>query len=105
LGEADFAAAWADGQTQSLDQALEDAQAVLIALDTHRDQPTTRHGLTARERAVLRLLVAGRSNAQIAEALFISLRTATTHVSNIFAKLGVTTRAQATATAIRDGLL
>jgi DNA-binding NarL/FixJ family response regulator len=62
-------------------------------------------GLTPRELDVLRLLVAGRSNPQIAEALFISPRTATTHVSNILAKLGVESRTEAAARAIRDGLL
>ena len=61
--------------------------------------------MTPRELDVLRLLVAGRSNPQIAEALFISPRTATTHVSNILAKLGVESRTEAAARAIRDGLL
>jgi DNA-binding NarL/FixJ family response regulator len=63
------------------------------------------NGLTPRELEVLRLLVAGRSNPQIAEALFISPRTATTHVSNILAKLGVESRTEAATRAIRDGLL
>ena len=62
-------------------------------------------GLTPRELDVLRLLVAGRSNPQIAEAIFISPRTATTHVSNILAKLGVESRTEAATRAIRDGLL
>jgi len=61
--------------------------------------------LTPREFDVLRLLVAGRSNPQIAEALFISPRTATTHVSNILAKLGVDSRTEAAAMAVREDLL
>jgi DNA-binding CsgD family transcriptional regulator len=61
-------------------------------------------GLTARELEVLRLVAEGRSNGQIAEELFISRKTASVHVSNILAKLGVTTRVQAAAVAHRRGL-
>lgn len=55
--------------------------------------------LTQREHEVLRLLVAGASNQEIANQLVISLATAKKHVSNILAKLGVTSRAQAIARA------
>jgi DNA-binding CsgD family transcriptional regulator len=61
-------------------------------------------GLTPRELEVLRLVAAGRSNGQIAEALFISRKTASVHVSNILAKLGVHTRTEAAAAAHRLGL-
>jgi DNA-binding CsgD family transcriptional regulator len=54
-----------------------------------------RLGLTAREREVLALVAEGRSNGQIAEELFISRKTASVHVSNILAKLGVQTRGEA----------
>jgi DNA-binding NarL/FixJ family response regulator len=53
---------------------------------------------------VLALVAAGRSNRQIAQALFISLKTASVHVSNILAKLGVHSRVEAAATAHRLGL-
>ena len=63
------------------------------------------YGLTVRELTVLRLLAAGRTNAQIGAELFISPRTAGVHVTNILRKLGVTGRVQAAAVAERAGLL
>ncbi len=53
---------------------------------------------------MLALVAAGRSNRQIAHALFISTKTASVHFSNILAKLGVHTRVEAAATAHRLGL-
>ncbi len=61
-------------------------------------------GLTDRERQVLRLVAEGRSNREIASALFISPKTASVHVSNILAKLGAASRTEAAAIAHRDGL-
>jgi DNA-binding CsgD family transcriptional regulator/tetratricopeptide (TPR) repeat protein len=61
-------------------------------------------GLTPRELEVLRLLAAGRSNRQIAEQLFISGKTASVHVTNILAKLGVHSRLEAAARARDLGL-
>ena len=58
-------------------------------------------GLTAREFEVLRLVTAGRSNPEIAAELFISAKTASVHVSNILAKLGVSSRGEAAAAAHR----
>jgi DNA-binding NarL/FixJ family response regulator len=62
-------------------------------------------GLTDRELDVLRLLGQGKTNPEIAAALFISPRTAGVHVSNIFRKLDATTRVQAATIAERAGLL
>jgi DNA-binding CsgD family transcriptional regulator len=56
-------------------------------------------GLTGREREVLRLVSAGRSNREIAAELFISPKTASVHVSNILAKLGAASRSEAAAKA------
>jgi DNA-binding NarL/FixJ family response regulator len=66
--------------------------------------PADTLGLTSRERDVLRLVSAGRTNRQIAEELFISPKTASVHVSNILAKLGVSGRGEAAALAHRMGL-
>jgi DNA-binding NarL/FixJ family response regulator len=63
------------------------------------------YGLTSRELAVLRLVAAGRSNAQIGAELYISQSTASVHVSSILRKLGVASRVQAAAVAERAGLL
>ncbi|MCX4513456.1 AAA family ATPase [Streptomyces sp. NBC_01619] len=63
--------------------------------------PAEDFGLTPREQDVLRLVAAGRTNRQIAEELFISPKTASVHVSNILAKLGVTGRGEAAALAHR----
>ena len=60
--------------------------------------------LTAREQEVLILLAEGMTNAQLAEALFISERTANRHISNIFLKLGVHNRTQAARAAVAAGL-
>jgi DNA-binding NarL/FixJ family response regulator len=62
-------------------------------------------GLTAREVEVLQLVADGKSNGEIGAALFISTKTASVHVSNILAKLGVNTRGEAAALAHRRGLV
>ena len=64
-------------------------------------------GLTAREREVIRLLAAGNSNAEIAAALVLSVRTVERHVANIYDKVGAAgkaARATATAYALRHDL-
>jgi DNA-binding NarL/FixJ family response regulator len=63
------------------------------------------YGLTGRELAVLRLVAAGRTNAEIGAELYISPKTTGVHVSNILRKLGVSGRVQAAAWAERAGLL
>jgi DNA-binding CsgD family transcriptional regulator/tetratricopeptide (TPR) repeat protein len=67
--------------------------------------PGAELGLTARELEVLALVAEGRSNRQVGDALFISAKTASVHVSNILAKLGVASRVEAAAVAHRHGLL
>ncbi len=66
--------------------------------------PPDPFGLTGREREVLALVAEGYTNKKIAETLFISESTAGVHVSNILGKLGVATRTEAAAVAVRLGL-
>lgn len=66
--------------------------------------PLPGHRLTPRERDVLRLMASGKSNQAIADALFLSLGTVKVHVTHIFAKLGVKSRAAATDYAHRNRL-
>jgi NarL family two-component system response regulator LiaR len=61
--------------------------------------------LTERERAVLALMVEGLNNTEIAEKLVVSPSTIKSHVSNILAKLGVASRTEAAALAVRHGLI
>jgi len=67
--------------------------------------PTPGHDLTKRERDVLALLVKGLNNTQIAEKLVVSPSTIKSHVSHILAKLGVATRTEAAALAVRHGIV
>jgi DNA-binding CsgD family transcriptional regulator/tetratricopeptide (TPR) repeat protein len=67
--------------------------------------PVEQFGLTARELEVLRHVAAGRSNREIGEALFITAKTASVHISNILRKLQVTSRVQAATAAHRLGLV
>jgi DNA-binding CsgD family transcriptional regulator len=61
--------------------------------------------LSQREAEVLRLVAVGKSNREIAAALFISLNTVATHVRNILTKIGAANRAEAAAYAVRHGVL
>jgi pimeloyl-ACP methyl ester carboxylesterase/DNA-binding CsgD family transcriptional regulator len=61
-------------------------------------------GLTAREVEVLRRLTAGKTNGEIAEELYVSVRTVERHVANIYTKIGSRGRANATAYALTRGL-
>jgi DNA-binding CsgD family transcriptional regulator len=108
------AAAAADGHAPLLAQVRLLAERARITLDPEPaaagETPPAkrvpgRYGLTDRELAVLRLLAAGRSNAQIGAELYISPSTASVHVTSILRKLRVSNRVQAAALAERAGLL
>jgi DNA-binding CsgD family transcriptional regulator len=76
----------------------------LATLD-RREAASTGHGLTARQLEVLRLMAAGKTNLAIATDLVLAEKTVDRHVSNIYTKLGVSSRAAATAYAYQHRLL
>jgi non-specific serine/threonine protein kinase len=108
LGAPAFTAAWTAGRTLSQDEAVADARSVVIRSDLVTNAavpPAAATPLTPREREVLRHLVAGKTDREIADALFISPRTAMTHVRHIFTKIGVTSRRAAAAYAKQHQLV
>jgi NarL family two-component system response regulator LiaR len=80
-----------------------EAARVLIQATRSTKQPI--FDLTEREQEVLNLVVQGQSNQQIAEALVISIATVKAHISNILSKLQVSSRAEASAFAIKNKLV
>jgi DNA-binding CsgD family transcriptional regulator len=73
--------------------------------EQRRPRQSGSSALTAREREILALVAAGRSNGEIGRQLFIATKTVSVHVSNILGKLGAASRTEAAAIARRDGLL
>jgi DNA-binding NarL/FixJ family response regulator len=122
LGAAAFARAWDEGRAFPLDQALRVAEAVVAhgalrptdALSVQSESaahlceaPQARRPtrLTARQAEVLRLVAEGGTDRQIASELVLSEKTVGRHLENIFARLGVSSRAAATIAAMRQGLV
>lgn len=83
--------------------APEAAQVLIQATRAPAEKPG--FDLTEREREVLRLMIQGLNNNQIAERLVVSISTAKFHVSSILSKLGVTSRTEAVAYAIQNKLV
>ncbi len=102
-----YRASWEAGRSLPLDRASAEAAALaseaILADQTAPARTLAR--LTVREVEVLRLLVDGLADREIAEALFISTRTASSHVAAILAKLGAESRTAAVAAAFRGGLV
>ena len=107
LVAAGFEWAWAEGQAMSLGQAvayaLEAPQTPSGAPAPDRERGRRAGELTGREVEVLRLVAEGKSNREIAALLVLSPKTVGRHLDNIYAKLGVSSRAAAVA-ALRRGL-
>jgi DNA-binding NarL/FixJ family response regulator len=95
------------GDEQSAEVELEAARETfeLLGVAPQIEAQRDLHGLTARELEVLRLVAGGHTNRAIADQLVLSERTVDRHVSNIFAKLRVASRAAATAYAYEHQLL
>jgi len=110
LGDAGFAEAWEAGRALSLEQAVEYALAAPPASRAPAADPAgsaaeqAASPLSARELEVALLIARGMTNRQVAEALVISERTASTHVTHILNKLDFSTRAQVAAWAVERGL-
>jgi ATP/maltotriose-dependent transcriptional regulator MalT len=83
-------------------QKLAEVLAATVGLQS--DPGEAPDALTARESQVLRLVAKGHRNSEIAAELFLSAATVQRHVSNIYAKVGVRNRAEATAYALKQGL-
>jgi DNA-binding CsgD family transcriptional regulator len=104
LGDADGAKMELDAARQvfaDLGAAPDLTWADSMSTQDHRTVPG---GLTTRELEVLVLVAQGKTNRQIADQLFISEKTVASHLSHMFTKLGVSSRAAATAYAYEHGL-
>jgi predicted ATPase/DNA-binding CsgD family transcriptional regulator len=108
LGPEALAASWAEGRRLSFDEARAQAYDFIATVEQRypaRAREINRMlDLTSRESDVMRLVMAGQTNRQIADALYISLPTVKRHLTNIFGKLDVTTRGAAVAAVRRRGL-
>lgn len=104
LGDEDAAAMELDAATAAFSELGATWDLDRVARLTRRSSATSADGLTPRERQVLRLVAAGKTNRRIALDLEISEKTVARHVSNIFNKLGVSTRSAATAYAYQHDL-
>ena len=99
LGDDCFAAAWDEGKRLPLGATVELVGAVSTRVDVEAPD-----GLTPRELEVLTLVAEGRTDAEVAETLVLSIRTVNAHLRSIYRKLGVHTRSAATRYAIEHGL-
>ena len=108
LSPALFQRAWARGQRLTQDEAvtmaLDEAVRISTGASVVVDPDASISGLSAREQEVIRLVAAGCSDSEIADQLYISKRTVTTHVGHILTKLNLTNRAEAAAWAVRHEL-
>jgi len=113
VSEEDYARHWHAGARHDLETLVRRITAVARDIIGTQQQPPVfpeaehtgpKHPLTARELDVLGLLAQGKSTRELSDVLFISPRTASTHVNNILGKLGVTNRTAAVAWALRNGV-
>jgi len=114
LDQMAWQAPWEEGRGMSMEQAIEYAlseeepsavpPSSTTGLSSPSSAPEHPAGLTSREVEVLGLVAAGMTSARIAKELFVSPRTVETHITSIYHKLGVTSRAGATRFALEHNL-
>ncbi|HEY3062718.1 MAG TPA: LuxR C-terminal-related transcriptional regulator [Chloroflexota bacterium] len=101
-----LSAAWADGGAMSWEQAIAYGLTDTVDADVRSAQPLVHPDrLTSREAEILRLLAGGKSNPSIANELVLSVYTVERHVANIYTKIGLHTRVEAAAYALRHRLV
>jgi DNA-binding CsgD family transcriptional regulator len=108
LGDRDYDEVLSRTRSMGLSEAVALAQAYRPGGEPSQAGPkasAAAFDLSPRELEIVGLLVEGKSNQEIGDALFISPRTAGTHVSNILGKLGVHSRAAAVSIALNEGLV
>ena len=110
---AEFETAWAAGRRMTMEQAVRQAStfaAELTSAPAPQSAPASapsldRYGLSPRELEVLRIVAEGLTDPEVAERLYLSSRTVSTHLRSIYTKLGVNSRTAATRFALDHGLV
>jgi DNA-binding CsgD family transcriptional regulator len=111
LGDDAYAVAWSRGQAMTPEEFIAEIHAYAEssreygAAAVERSAPAHAHGLSPRELDVLRLVVDGRSNQEIATALYISPSTVANHLASIMNKLGLESRTAVATWAVRQGVV
>ena len=112
LADVAFAAAWAEGQAMSLEESIAEEFAIEAGPPAALPAPGARSRydgpfaeLTPTELGVLRLLSGGLTTKEIAAELVVSVSTVDRHLTHIYTKLDVRNRAEATAFALKQGLI
>lgn len=107
LGDEGFRTVVTEGRAMTPAEALAEVEAALgraAPSPPAASTPEVPASLSPREAEILQLIAAGRTNREIADALYLSVRTVERHVTNLYAKIGARGRADATAFALRHGL-